>query len=65
MLSAIFGLGAVVLGLWGMYTWGLDLIHFLKGMIPISMFFAGIIAIIAGFSSLSSKRPPSGSKKGS
>ena len=65
MLSAIFGLGAVFLGLWGMHIWGVDVINFLKGMIPISLFFAGIIAIIAGFSNLSTKRPPSGSKKGS
>jgi hypothetical protein len=63
MLSAIFGLGAVALGLWGMWLWSVDLIHFLKGVLPISLFFAGIIAIIAGLSNLSSKTPP-GSKKG-
>ena len=65
MLSAIFGLGAVVLGLWGMWTWGTDLVHFIKGMLPISLCFAGIIAIIAGLSNLSPKNPPPGPKKGS
>jgi hypothetical protein len=63
MLSAIFGLGAVALGLWGMWTWSVDLIHFLKGLLPISLFFAGIIAIIAGLSSLSPKTPPDSKKR--
>ena len=60
MLSAVFGLLAVLLGLWGMFTWGSDLIHFLKGIIPISLFFSGLIAIVAG---LAPKAPPSGPKK--
>ena len=30
-----------------MRTWFGDLVHFLKGMVPVSLFFAGIIAIIA------------------
>ena len=64
MLSALFGLAAILLGLWGMWIWGIDLIHFLKGMIPISLFFAGLIAVIAGLSNLSPKNPPPGSKKG-
>ena len=63
MLSLFFGLLAILAGLWGMWNWSGDLIHFLKGMVPISLFFAGLIAIIAGMSSLSSKPPPP-SKKG-
>jgi len=64
MLSLFFGLVAVVLGLWGSCLWTADLLHFLKGMFPISLFFAGIIAIIFGLARSSSRTPP-GSKKGS
>ena len=60
MLSAFFGVLAVLAGLWGIQTWFGDLVHFLKGIIPISLFFSGLIAIIAG---LAPKAPPSGPKK--
>ena len=61
MLSTLFGVVAVLGGLWGMHLWFGDMVHFFKGMLPMSLFFAGIIAIIAGISS--SSKPPSGPKK--
>jgi len=64
MLSFLFGLIAVLLGALGMRMWNAEWVSFLKGMIPMSLFFAGLIAIIAGFASLTSK-PPHGPKKGS
>jgi len=63
MLSLLFGLLAVAGGLWGMRHWFREMIYFLKGMVPISLFFAGFIAIIAGLSRSNSKQPPAGSKK--
>ncbi len=60
MLSSLFGVLAILGGLWGMKTWFGDLVHFLKGSVPLSLLFAGIIAVIAG---LSSHKPPPGSKK--
>jgi hypothetical protein len=61
MLSILFGLIAVLAGLYGMRIWFPDLIHFFKGLLPVSLFFAGIVAIIAGMSG--SAKPPTGSKK--
>jgi hypothetical protein len=60
MVSILFGILAVLGGLWGICNWSGDLIHFLKGLVPISLFFAGIIAIITGMSGPSK---PSTSKK--
>jgi hypothetical protein len=51
MVSLVFGIFAVVLGIWGMWVWRVDLIYFVKGMGPLSLFLAGVIAIIAGISS--------------
>ena len=51
MVSVLFGLFAIGLGLIGMFSWPGDLVHFMKGMIPISLFLAGVIAVIAGLSS--------------
>ena len=54
----------MALGLWGMWTWNVAFLHFLKGMLPVSLFFAGIITIIFSFARSSARTPP-GSKKGS
>ncbi len=64
MLSFLFGLVAVLCGIWGMRVWNVELISFLRGMLPVSLFFVGILAIIIGFASFSTK-PPSSHKKGS
>ena len=64
MLSVFFGIAAASLGLWGAWTWNVDLLHFLRGMLPVSLFFSGIIAVIFGLARSSRKTPP-GSKKGS
>jgi len=63
MLSTFFGIAAIVLGLWGVSAWTTELLSFLKGMIPISLVFAGIIALIAGLSRLNTPHP-AGAKKG-
>ena len=60
MLSILFGCVAILLGAWGMWWWRADLAAFFRGWVPISLFFAGIIAIIAG---TAPKAPPSIPKK--
>ena len=50
MISVFFGLGAVLLGGWGLTLWRADFFHFLKGLLPVSLLFSGIIAVWAGIS---------------
>ncbi len=50
MASVAAGLLAMILGLVGLWVWRWDFARFLKGMIPLSLFLAGLIAIIAGLS---------------
>jgi hypothetical protein len=63
MVSAVFGVILSALGLWGVFRWSAELVQFLKGMFPISLVFAGVIAIVAGISSFSTKTPPGAKKK--
>lgn len=56
MVSIAFGVLAVLAGLYGMKIWSSETLHFLKGLLPISLFFAGLIAIIAGASRSSTRR---------
>lgn len=51
MLSILIGLVVMGLSVWGMIVWSHDLGAFLRGFIPFSFFFGGLIAVIAGASS--------------
>jgi hypothetical protein len=55
-VSIIFGLGAMLLGIWGLMRWQTDFLRIVRGFLPISLVFAGIIAIWAGISSLHGKK---------
>ena len=52
MISILLGLLTVALGGYGVYLWFGTLLTVLKGLLPISFVCGGIIAIIAGLSSL-------------
>ena len=52
MTAVLVGLVFFVFGLWGMIHWFSEFMLFMKGMIPISLFVGGVVAIIAGFSGL-------------
>ena len=58
MVSVFFGLVAVILGAVGMHRWTSDLIHFMKGMLPVALLISGVIAMIAGGSSRKRKTSP-------
>ena len=55
MISIILGLTAMVAGLYGMSVWSQYLLALLKGLFPIGLFCAGLVACIAGISSLLKK----------
>jgi hypothetical protein len=52
MLSTLFGIVSMTAGLWGMWIWRHEFVFFLKGFLPVSFVFAGLVAIIVGISSL-------------
>ncbi|MBI3012422.1 MAG: hypothetical protein HYY63_02235 [Elusimicrobia bacterium] len=52
MISILIGLLTVCLGAFGAAIWFPQLIFMLKGLLPISMVCGGLIAILAGISSL-------------
>jgi hypothetical protein len=58
MISTIFGLASVALGFWGICAWSSEFLIVLKGLVPVSLFFAGIVAVIVGLSRLSAPPPP-------
>ena len=63
MLSAFFGVVAAALGFWGVWIWRHEFVQFLKGMVPISLFMAGILALIIGLASVLTKPHPMLRKK--
>ena len=52
MLSVFFGLIALILGLWGLKTWPGLFVDSMKGILPVSLAFVGLVAVIAGFSTM-------------
>lgn len=53
MMSVLLGLVATALGFCGAWVWRVEFVDVLKGLLPVSLFFAGLFAVIAGLSSLS------------
>lgn len=56
MLAIVFGLVFMALGLWGLLSWWGDFLIILKGLFPVLFFFGGVIAVIAGATSIRDMR---------
>ena len=59
MIVACFGFVAMMLGAWGMWTWREAFIGFLQGFFPVSVFFAGLVALLMGLTDTRSRRKAS------
>ena len=59
MISIIFGLLAIGLGLWGATAWHHELLFVFKGLFPLSLVLAGCVAVVMGIASRSTSRRPS------
>lgn len=57
MLSILIGIFALIIGIWGSMVYLENFIYCLKGIFFPSLFFVGIISIIAGVSTLFEKKP--------
>lgn len=66
-MAVITGLAFVVLGLWGMIGWWSDFVTFLRGSVPFMLCIGGLLAVIAGVTSikdsLEAKNAPEGEEK--
>ncbi len=60
-MAVIAGLISILLGVIGLRLWVGDFFIVAKGLLPVSLLFAGFVALIVG---LSSKAAPSSEKKG-
>lgn len=58
MLSFVIGVAVAAAGLWATMRWWAELEIVVKGLLPFCVFLAGIVAMIAGLSSLGSRRVP-------
>lgn len=52
MTTLILGLASVALGAFGLAQWLPEFLTFLKGLLPLSFICGGLIAVLAGISSL-------------
>ena len=52
MLAIVMGVIFVTLGLWGVFAWGWEFVVVIKGLIPAMFVCGGILAVIAGITSL-------------
>jgi hypothetical protein len=50
MNVVIFGLLAISLGLWGMSVWWWSVVEILRGLIPVTLVFLGVVSLAAGVS---------------
>ncbi len=48
MLSIVFGLIAICLGLWGIATYWWYVVDLMVAVLPIVLFFGGFVALMAG-----------------
>ncbi|MBF0621343.1 MAG: hypothetical protein HQL54_05400 [Magnetococcales bacterium] len=48
MLTIVFGLVALALGLWGLSAWWWSVVEILRGLMPIVLTLLGLVAIGAG-----------------
>ncbi len=52
MLSIIFGLLFMALGVWGLVSWWPDFVLVLKGLVPSLIVCGGFLAVVAGITSI-------------
>jgi F0F1-type ATP synthase assembly protein I len=52
MLAVITGLAFIVLGLWGILGWWAEFVKFLQGSVPFMLFVGGLLAVVAGVTSI-------------
>jgi hypothetical protein len=48
MVSVLFGLLSVALGVWALWLWRVDVLNLLKGLLPLCLTLSGAIAIVMG-----------------
>jgi hypothetical protein len=60
MASLIVGVGALAISVWGLLRWRAEFLFVMKGFLPFCLLMGGLVAVIAGASSLFS-RPTGGS----
>jgi succinate-acetate transporter protein len=58
MLSAVVGLAVSVVSLLVLIRWRWELLVVVKGLLPMSFFVAGLIAVVAGLSAMRKSEPP-------
>lgn len=58
-MSMVVGLIVAALSLWGMLHWRQDLVVVLRGLVPLLFLGGGILAVIAGFTTITSPPPAS------
>ena len=63
MLSLLVGLITVGLSLWGIALWREEFLLVMKGFLPLCFLMGGVVAVIAGISSLVGKPPEDPEKK--
>lgn len=63
MTAVVIGIIFIVLGLWGLVSWLSSFIEVLQGLGPISLLVGGVMALIAGMSSLKTRRRDEKSQK--
>jgi hypothetical protein len=57
MIAVIVGVVFVLLGIWGAVAWFPEVLVIVKGFGSVSLIIGGVVAVIAGMSSLKSMRP--------
>jgi hypothetical protein len=63
MIATLIGSVFILFGFWGILTWYHDFLAVLRGFLPISMVFGGIVAVSSGLSSLRKPRSNEKTKK--
>jgi hypothetical protein len=53
VISFLFGLVSVAAGLWSLWIWRAYVVLCLKGLLPLSLIFSGLAAILMGLENLS------------
>lgn len=56
MIAVIVGAAFIALGAWGIFRWFADVLIIIKGFGSVSLIIGGVVAVIAGMSSMKSVR---------
>ena len=55
MISIFLGMIAAAAGFWGVFVWWNDFLVMAKGLLPVYLFFAGLVAVVVGLSGVHGK----------